>query len=287
MMFEFMKDYKDQEMYRNSFNQLAQVVFGINFEDWYQTGCWNERYIPYSLVKDHQVVANASVNKMDLIINHRELKAIQIGTVMTDKNYRNLGLSKQLIEKIIADYESQVDLIYLFANDSVLNFYPKFGFKVLQESKFVFPNQMDKPKTLFHHVRKMDLSKQSDFDLFHHFARKRTPISMRCGVVNLEHLLTFYGLMVYTDAIYYIEALKSIVIYEENANRVELYDVMSLEKVDLEEVLPYLPNKPIKFHFTPDLQGEALLETKLTEHTLFVKPNIILEHFQFPAISHA
>lgn len=31
-------NYKDNNVYRNSFNQLATLVFGIDFEDWYQKG---------------------------------------------------------------------------------------------------------------------------------------------------------------------------------------------------------------------------------------------------------
>ena len=45
---------------------------------------------------------------------------IQIGTVMTDNEYRNKGLSRYLIEKIISEYKEKSDCIYLSANDTVL-----------------------------------------------------------------------------------------------------------------------------------------------------------------------
>lgn len=49
-----------------SFNQLAKDVFGIDFSLWYKHGYWNEDYIPYSVVVEEKVVANASVYRMTL-----------------------------------------------------------------------------------------------------------------------------------------------------------------------------------------------------------------------------
>ncbi|AGE76704.1 hypothetical protein DF16_orf05130 [Bacillus thuringiensis serovar kurstaki str. YBT-1520] len=37
---------------------------------------------------------------------------------------------------IIKKYEKNYNFIYLFANDTVLEFYPKFGFEKVQESSF-------------------------------------------------------------------------------------------------------------------------------------------------------
>lgn len=51
-MFEFKRDYKENEKLRQSFNALAERTFGLNFEDWYQNGYWRENYIPYSMVCD-------------------------------------------------------------------------------------------------------------------------------------------------------------------------------------------------------------------------------------------
>jgi len=36
----FYKDYKNNEELRKSFNDLATLVFGLSFEDWYQKGYW-------------------------------------------------------------------------------------------------------------------------------------------------------------------------------------------------------------------------------------------------------
>ena len=56
------KNYRDNAALRESFNKLAEKVFGLSFENWYQNGFWKDNYIPYSAVIDGEVVANVSVN---------------------------------------------------------------------------------------------------------------------------------------------------------------------------------------------------------------------------------
>jgi len=124
---------KDNEAFRRSFNELAEKTFGINFERWYQEGYWNNKYIPYSLMYKEMIVANISVNIVDVLIDGNKRRYIQIGTVMVDECYRGDGLSKVLMDKVLTEWENKCDLIYLYANDSVLDFYPKFGFEKCDE----------------------------------------------------------------------------------------------------------------------------------------------------------
>ena len=128
-MYEMIKNYKDNESLRLSFNELAGKTFGQDFEDWYQNGFWRENYVPYSIVENGKVIANVSVNITDILWDGELKKFIQLGTVMTEENHRNKGLIRQLMEEVEKDYGTKVDGMYLFANDSVVEFYPKFGFK--------------------------------------------------------------------------------------------------------------------------------------------------------------
>lgn len=126
---QIIKGYQKNEKLRQSFNALAIETFNLSFEDWYQNGFWRENYIPYSIIVDERVIANVSVNTTDMIFAGNKKHLIQLGTVMTAKEYRNKGLIRQIMDKIEDDYKEKVDGIYLFANDTVLDFYPKFGFE--------------------------------------------------------------------------------------------------------------------------------------------------------------
>lgn len=128
MTYQLIRQVRDDLPLRNSFMDLAKSTFDLSFQDWYKKGYWSNNYIPYCIVDHNQVVANVSVNLMDFSWRGQRRQYLQIGTVMTNEKYRYQGLSRKLIKTVLGDWKSKVDAIYLFANDSVLDFYPKFDF---------------------------------------------------------------------------------------------------------------------------------------------------------------
>ena len=132
---QILKGYRDDDTLRGSFDRLARRTFDLTFEDWYQNGFWGDDYIPYSVVIDGAVAANVSVNRTNFVLDGETKRFIQLGTVMTDERYRNRGLIRRLMTEIDRDFAGQADGVYLFANDSVLDFYPKFGFRWAAETE--------------------------------------------------------------------------------------------------------------------------------------------------------
>ena len=122
------KNYRNDNLLRRSFNELATQVFGIDFEPWYKNGYWTDNYQPYSIVDANRVVANVSVNRTNMIYDGKKMHLIQLGTVMTAPEYRRHGLIKAIMNEIEKDFASEADGWYLWANDTVFDFYPKFGF---------------------------------------------------------------------------------------------------------------------------------------------------------------
>ena len=89
---ELISGYLNDPALRQSFNRLAIETFSLDFEPWYQGGMLpHGRYIPHSLVQDGEVIANCSANLFDLIVEGREVPAVQLGTVMTAKEHRGRG----------------------------------------------------------------------------------------------------------------------------------------------------------------------------------------------------
>lgn len=135
-MWEIAKSVRDDGELRRSFNELAKKTFDLDFEDWHQNGFWGNNYIPYSVVMDGKVVANVSVNRTDMLWNGSKKHLIQLGTVMSEEACRNQGMIRRLMEEIEQDFGAEAEGIYLFANDSVLDFYPKFGFRKAVEYQY-------------------------------------------------------------------------------------------------------------------------------------------------------
>lgn len=271
--FIFKKDYRNNEALRTSFFELAANTFDIKFENWYQQGCWGERYIPFAFVDEDQVIANASVNILELIIHGEKKTAIQIGTVMTHPDYRGKGLSASLMNKVLEEYENKVDYMYLFANESVLDFYPKFGFKPVEEHLFSIDFTAKKsPEPA--NIQKLDVTNAEDLHLIQKFASERLPVSQHFATDHTQSIFMFYCLNVFSDDIYYLKNEHVIVIYKKDKHNIDLFDVVSLNKIHMTDILHQIADEDtekITFHFTPDATDHIVLKSTLTNDGLFVR----------------
>ncbi|WP_078394522.1 GNAT family N-acetyltransferase [Shouchella patagoniensis] len=290
--YELVSDYRHNKVLREQFNELVKVTFGIDFSVWYEKGYWNETYIPYSFIDNGKVIANASVYKMSVVINDLSYDAIQIGTVMTDKLYRNKGLAKRLMDHIIEEYKGSCDFMYLFANESVLDFYPKLGFVRIDESEYrLNVNNSNTQRETSACPRK--LSVEDDLAILERFATNRL-IGHTLDVKNNKELLMFYFVLVFSEAIYYIEELETIVLMEQDEDILHVYDLISLKEQEMELILSHFcldSTKSVVLHFTPEKQivGMDVQVVPADDDALFVignAPFLNNRHVKFPLTSH-
>ncbi|WP_411896101.1 GNAT family N-acetyltransferase [Winogradskyella sp. A2] len=287
----FVKDFKDNQEIRASFNELTQAIFEFNFENWYLNGYWNDNYIPYSLLHKNKVISNVSVSKMELIIENEKKTGIQIGTVMTDKNYRNRGLSKFIMEQVINEWKEQSDFIYLFANNSVLDFYPKFDFEIIDE--YQYSKQPNISKSLKSSLKKLNIDDKYDEELFLSIVNDSSPIS-KLSMQNNTSLIMFYCSLFKKNSIYYLEKLNTAIIMDIEDDTLYLSDVFSKESVKLNDVIQLITNEKIKrviLGFTPLNETDYQRSLLKTEDTLYVikdKANYFKnKKWRFPVLSHA
>lgn len=281
------KEYKDVEKYRHSLNSLVRRTYGFDFEEWYQQGYWGDKYRPYSLLHNDEVVANVSVNPIDFLMEGELLSTIQIGTVMTDERYRHRGLSRKLIELVLEEYENACDIIYLYANDTVLEFYPKYGFK--EASEYIYTKVVDKSKNQLTY-RKINMKEPKDKAIVTRLASNTIPVS-RYQMVENPELMFFYLTAFMSDSIYYFEELDLIAIAEIGENNMTLLDVYSEKKFDLDQVINSFVWKDgvkVSLGFTPlDKAGFCCERLKEEGLTFFVKGKKTIDKGRFPALSHA
>ena len=286
--YTFTINFKEDEKLRSSFNALTKRTYGFDFEQWYQDGYWQEKYIPYSLVDGDEIVANISVNLMDFIVDGKEKRYIQIGTVMTEYAYRGLGLSRALMEKVLSDWKDKCELIYLFANDSVLYFYPKFGFTKVEEyqySKTVFT------KVNTSTVRKLEITDINDRNLLIHTVSNTVPFSQIAMINNLS-LVMFYCTSFMKNNLYYIKDYDVVVVAEYVHDTLYLQDVFSTIKISLDKVIDALINEQttkVVLGFTPqDDSSYEINPSKEENTTLFVRAmNVdIFNKGMFSVLSH-
>ncbi|WP_088106014.1 GNAT family N-acetyltransferase [Halalkalibacter urbisdiaboli] len=289
---KYIKDYKNDDKLRQSFNKLATLIFGINFEDWYQRGFWNNYYIPFSYIDGDKVVANVSVNILDLVVNGEKYNALQIGTVMTHPDYRKRGLSSSLLNKVIDEYENKYDFMYLFANQTVLDFYPKFGFKSVSENQFSMDFTLDKSDV--NGIRKLKCFNSEDAKLIYNFATERLPVSNLFSTLNTQGILMFYCMYVFSNDIYYLEREDVIVIYRKKDKQIDIFDIISKKEIDINVILSKIADggtNKIVYHFTPDYEGMKTVSNVFNgTDVLFVKAsgnNHFPRQFKHPLTSQA
>ena len=246
--YQFIRDYKNNNKYRMSFNNLAKKTFGIDFEAWYQQGFWDDNYICYSFIKDDEIVSNVSLSTMELIIDGKIQKAIQIGTVMTDPDYRRQGLAYQLINKIIEDYVEIYEMFFLAADDEAVPLYNKCGFKSSIENQYIIDltgyRLLDKP------IEPVDISPNSLLEI----KKQSKPLSDILSAKGAESILMFYYTHGFRNHIYQPHD-DVYVIFEIKGDMLHLYDILSPRQINLQELIEEIVPKEVGrvfCHFTPD-----------------------------------
>lgn len=289
MKYTFIKDYKHDEGLRRSFDELTQKTFGFRFEEWYQNGYWSERYLPYSLLEGNRVIANVSVNRMDITIDGEKKSFLQLGTVMTEETYRNQGLGRYLIETVLEEYKDKFDGIYLFANESVLDYYPKFGFHKSMEYRY---RKYVKNVAPSGKLRKVDMSRQENIN--------RVMDTVRNMAVNNNLHMDNYGLYAFyltgvmIDQIYYSEKADAYIVADLQGDTLYFNQIIAKQIVDPEIIIEDFGAevKEAVLGFVPiNTSGYILEEHKEEDCTLFILGDALTifdkNKLRFPVLSHA
>ncbi len=289
MTYRFSNNIRNNPADRAAFDALATQVFGLSFTAWYQAGYWSDRYIPYTLFDGAEAVANASVNVMDFLWQGKPRRYIQLGTVMTAPAYRQQGLARRLMQAILHDWQAQCDGMYLFANETVLEFYPKFGFERASEVQHTLPIT---PRSTSD-IRKLDMQNAADRALLLAHYAQSNPFSALTMVDN-PGLLMFYGMSFLQDCMYYLPQQDVVAVAEQEGAILHCYDIYGNAKQSLSDILSVLASDETHMAylgFTPQNCPQCQAIPLAGEDHLFVlagKENPFATHsLRFPALSHA
>ena len=288
--YTFLTNYQHDNKYRAAFNQLSKNVFCLSFEVWYQSGYWREKYIPYTLFKGEKAVANVSVNIMDFIALGKQQRYLQLGTIMTDENYRNKNLSWFLMDRVFEEWNQKCDFIYLFANGTVLDFYPKFGFR--RASEYFYYKKIITPGGN-RNYEKLDMNVQSNRDKLYDYVKTTKPCAKLAMNENAD-LVMFYCITVHKDNVYYIQSLDAFVVAEFNNDQLHLLGIFSKNQINLDMVISELSHSSVKevlLGFTPEHSDSYDIKQIENDDYLFIQDNktaIFDENkLMFPLLSHA
>jgi len=221
----------NDKVYQHKLNHLLRNVF-FDFQFWYDLGLWDENYESYAMEDNVQIVSNICVYKTQLLADGRVCPALSIGAVATDAAYRSQGLSRTLMERILEKYKDRS--MYLFANETVLEFYPRFGFERIRErlpvAEYAIDNDIAPCKLRFD----SELVRQHVYNRQNH---SQTLDCLNTASINLFHI--FAGHL--KEHIYHIPALETVVIAAQNEETLKISAVFSLRPVSFAELARQLP----------------------------------------------
>lgn len=273
------KDYYRDEILRKKMSVLAKESFGLDFELLYQKGYWDDVYSCYSIYEDDKIISNVSYHLLELEKNNQRYTAMSIGSVMTDPAYRGKNYARQLMEAVMEEHP--VDVYFLGGNETVTDFYPRFGFQSIQYLKYV-----DKAVDLYVKGNKgLKLNIDDDLDLIDKYVKGRIKNSKNMYVYGDDYLKMFYMLYLYADHIYKHD--QAIIICEKEDNKLFVHDIYQLEKCDLRQLIgPYMTGIE-EVHFGFEVQLDTIEPIVDTDAYLFVKTDKkeLLEAWSYPSTS--
>lgn len=287
MEYRLEKSYCNNEKLRHSFNLLAKEIYNLDFENWYVNGFWGEKYNPYSVIVNNMVVANVSVNIMDFGFKNMRKQYLQLGTVMTKKEYRNRGYIRIIMEQIKRDYPDCAGA-FLWANDSVIDFYSKFGYEKCSEYRYRKSISITEKAN----VEKVSMENADNWECFLEEKNKRKSNSL----VELDNdgLLMFYLSQFMQKSVYHIKDMDAYVVAEIEDNRLILYDIYSRDLLDINKICHAFGDQinEVKLTFTPKNSfGFTQYEYKKANSTFFVLGEDLKEDMgeilSFSELSHA
>lgn len=270
------KNYQDHEALRMKFNSMTRHFWGFDFENFYRSTFWDNSCQLYSLFFDGEIVAHTTVSLFKTHLYSEEMSLAQIGTVMTAENFQKQGLARFLMEYIQAELTDQVDGMFLFANDTLTDFYPKFGFVPVEEYQATLSGPFKNTATT---VAKLQLDDPADLELLKTYVAQSIPTA---GLNTHNKGLSFFYLYAYPEfgykqSIYYISSLKTIVVAEIEESFLTLVQLFQLESCPIENVINALAETPIasvRFGFTPLEHNTTFAPYKEDDLTLFVSANL-------------
>ena len=280
--------YRDDQALRDSFNALAEETFGLNFEGWYQNRFWKDNYDPHSVVVDGEVVSNVSVNRTDLVIGGKKYQILQLGTVMTAQAHRGKGYGRAIMEYIEGEYAG-VDGIYLFANDTVVDYYPRFGFR--RAAEYAYRKAVSQSGAC---VAEQVIMDNADSWAKLAEAMEKSGFREGCPMVDNPGLIFFYVSQFMQEAVYYISHLDAWVIAEPEEGVLTIHNIFAGEQVTIDDVAAAFGSevREIALGFAPECaDGWEISEIHEEDTHFFVKGGIFGQFeekkLRIPSLSHA
>lgn len=262
---------------------IRSVFTRARFEPWIEWGCWDDAYIAYVAFDGDTPVANVSRTRMRLLVDGAERTGWQLGAVCTRPEFRGHGLGRRLLEAALADCGS--DPVLLFANPTVRDFYPRFGFVPCGEWTFEAAHAAVPAGTL---APTLDPADPKVRARIRRLAAEGLPCTQRFGARGHGDIALWYLANGFVPAPREPQP-GTLVFCTRRDDCLVLHEVLSEGAVDLAALIPSLIDSPIRrlrFDFTPERLWPLAQAVAIDpEADLFVRGFAPMGRHRFPKLA--
>ena len=209
----------------------------------------------------------------------------QLLTVGTLPEYRQLGIQRAIWEMAHAWILRECDFVFLFTDESAAGFYERLGLKRQPE----FYETVACPKVhrqTDQSLRKLNLDIDADYAIVERLANEREMVSDRLGFYTPK-LLMFMFVYLYQSQIYYVEHIDTLIVAEEEGDRLRIHDIVAARTPRLSAIegfLAHFNKNEVEFLFCTDRLGiDQPVKKRAEDSLLFVNNDFELDgEFVFP-----
>ena len=267
------------------FTHVAEVFSGVDFRRWGALDGWTAQYDILALVEGDRIVASIGRTQMPLIIDGRETIAMQLGAVSTRAPLRGLGLSRQLMNETLAEADRRSQPVFLFANPTVLDFYPLFGFQRVTQSRFGADVAIAPVAARAPAFNADDAGERARLAAL---CQRAMPAGAGFGARAYYSILLWH-LCDRPLAAHWLEEGEALAVTSEENGRLILHDVVAARSFDLRPALPVLATRrttAIEFGFEPGAWWPTACALGPDGALLFVRgDNLPKAPFRFPDLA--
>lgn len=244
------------ELHQAYFAFLERVFPGADFRLWSSRGGWECGYFAHAWFAGDEVVANIGVSETTLVVGGQRVLAWQLGGVGVLPEYRNKGLARTLMDCVLSQANELERRVFLFANDTALDLYPRFGFRRLRESIFRARAPVAVPILPMSgaRMRRLDLAAAADRALLQKLSTTAAPLCNHFSVIDYYSSLLWHGCNDKRDSFYYAPKCEAILVASQQGCELFLLDIIAPAHFDARPCVEQLADgtlNAIEFGFAP------------------------------------
>ncbi|NJR40211.1 MAG: GNAT family N-acetyltransferase [Leptolyngbyaceae cyanobacterium CSU_1_4] len=207
---------------------------------------WEAASTPFMKFEGGKAIAHVGVLELPLWIMGQPVQAAGIHAVATHPKFRRQGHYRDCIEAALEYCNTRYKTLILTTPQPEL-YYP-FGFRRVLESAFTVSCKVTPQKDGF---RVLNLHHENDRTLLHRLLDTRRPISNVVGVLSEKPVFLVNEA---SRPLYYAEDLDTLVVMEQEGDRLHIFDVVADHALSLIEILRCIPDpvKEVILYFSPD-----------------------------------